>query len=293
MRISLIIVALVGAALAAGLWVASAPRPLDSAEVAGLEGDAAKGEAVFLAAGCGSCHIGPERDADPLVLSGGREFATQFGTFRAPNISPDPDHGIGTWTEAEFLNAVMRGIAPSGVHYYPAFPYTSYVRADPQDIAHLFAYMQTLPEDATPSRPHDIGFPFNIRRALGLWKTLYLRADFVVTGDLSAGEIRGRYLAEALSHCAECHTPRNALGALDTAQWHMGAPNPSGTGRIPAIAGEGFAWSEFDIKAYLESGLTPQFDVVGGTMAAVVRNLQQLDPEELGAIAAYIHRIAQ
>ena len=293
MRLALIIAALGGAALAAGLWVVSAPRPLDSAAFAGLQGDAPQGEAVFMAAGCGSCHIGPERDADPLVLSGGRAFVTDYGTFRAPNISPDPDHGIGNWTQAEFLNAVMRGISPDGAHYYPAFPYTSYARAAPEDIAHLFAYMQTLPADATPSQPHEIGFPFTIRRGLGLWKALYLREDFVVTGDLSAEEARGRYLAEALSHCAECHTPRNALGALQTGRWHMGAPNPSGTGRIPAIAGAAFTWSEFDIRAYLETGLTPEFDVVGGTMAAVVRNLQQLDPSELSAIAAYVHRAAQ
>lgn len=288
-----IIAALSVAALGAALWVLSAPDPLDSAALEALQGDADQGKAVFLAAGCGSCHMAEGREADPLVLSGGRSFATEFGTFIAPNISPDPAHGIGTWSQADFINAVMRGISPVGAHYYPAFPYTSYIRADPQDMAHLYAYMQTLPADATPSRPHDIGFPFNIRRALGLWKALYLREGFVLTGNLTPEEERGRYLAEALSHCSECHTPRNALGALDHARWHEGAPNPSGTGRIPAIAGESFDWTEFDITAYLETGLTPDFDVVGGTMAQVVRNLQQLDPSELRAISAYVLRVAQ
>lgn len=280
-------------ALGASAWLASAPRPLDPDILSGLEGDAERGEAVFLAAGCGSCHMGPERDADPRILSGGREFTSDFGTFIAPNISPDPDFGIGNWSETEFVNAVMRGIAPDGSHYYPAFPYTSYIRAEPQDILDLYAFIQTLPQSAAPSEQHALRFPFNIRRGVGLWKSLYLDDTWVVTGDLTDQETRGRYLSEALAHCAECHTPRNARGALDNSQWHMGAPNPSGTGRIPAIAGESFGWDAFDISAYLETGLTPEFDVVGGTMAQVVRNLQQLDKSELDAIAAYVLRAAQ
>jgi mono/diheme cytochrome c family protein len=290
MRKLLFSAVILGSLSGAAFWAFSAPRPMDAAHLATLAGDATQGKAVFHAAGCASCHIAPERDANPLVLSGGREFASDFGTFLAPNISPDPEHGIGTWSAEQFINAVMRGISPEGAHYYPAFPYTSYIRADPQDIADLYAFMMTLPADATPSQPHDLGFPFNIRRGVGLWKALFLREDWVVTGDLSAEEARGRYLSEALAHCAECHSPRNALGGLDHGQWLRGAPNPSGTGRIPAIAGDGFDWTAFDISAYLESGLTPDFDVVGGSMAAVVRSLQQLDKSELDAIAAYILR---
>lgn len=279
--------------LAVVLWGLSAPQRLPAAEHAGLTGDAEAGRDVYLAAGCASCHKAPGLETDPLVLSGGRSFASDFGTFYAPNISSDPEHGIGGWDQAQFLNAVMRGVSPEGAHYYPAFPYTAYIRAAPQDIADLFAYMQTLPADATPSRPHDIGFPFNIRRAVGLWKWLYLEDEWVITGDLTLQEERGRYLSEALAHCAECHTPRNALGALDHGQWFMGATNPSGTGRIPPIAGERFTWDAFDIRAYLASGLTPSFDVVGGTMADVVDNLRQLDEAELDAIAAYVLRAGQ
>ncbi len=289
-RVVLILV-VIGLIAAGALWVLSAPRGLDSEMLAGLDGEPERGRDVFLAAGCGSCHMAPGREADPLVMSGGREFVSDFGTFYAPNISPDPEHGIGDWTQEQFITAVMRGVSPEGQHYYPAFPYTAYIRAEPQDIADLHAYMMTLPGDETASRNHDIGFPFNIRRAVGLWKTLFLQEEWVLTDDLTEEEARGRYLVEALSHCAECHTPRNMLGALDTARWMEGAPNPSGRGRIPPIAGEGFTWSAFDISAYLETGFTPEFDVVGGTMAAVVANLQQLEPAEREAIAAYLLRL--
>jgi mono/diheme cytochrome c family protein len=293
MRRFLLGFAALGIIAAGTAWALSAPRPLDEAQITDLQGDPQAGRTIFLAAGCSSCHRAPARDSDPLILSGGRSFASDFGTFHAPNISTHPDHGIGNWSQAEFINAVMRGISPQGAHYYPAFPYTSYIRAEPQDIADLYAYMMTLPADATPSLPHDLGFPFTIRRTLGLWKTLFLRDDWAVTGPLTPQEERGRYLAEALAHCGECHTPRNLLGGLTRAEWHRGAPNPSGTGRIPAIAGPGFDWTEFDVSAYLSSGLTPEFDVVGGTMADVVGNLRQLDKADLDAIAAYILRAAR
>ncbi len=284
----------VGVLLVAVLgWALSAPNTIPESALVGLEGDAEAGRKVFLAGGCASCHMETGDDADPTVLAGGRSLQSDFGTFYSPNISPDPEHGIGGWTQAEFINASLRGVSPDGQHYYPAFPYPSYARADPQDFADLHAYIMTLPADPTESRPHDLGFPFTIRRGLGLWKQLYLRDDWVITGDLSEAEARGRYLAEALSHCGECHTPRNLIGGLDHDRWFEGAPNPSGRGRIPAIVGSGFTWTEFDISAYLESGLTPDFDVVGGSMAAVVDNLRQLDKADLDAIAAYVIRAGE
>ena len=273
---------------AAGGWVLTAPVPLPAATLANVTGDPVAGAHVFNAGGCASCHKGAARDADPMILSGGRAFETEFGTFRAPNISADPVHGIGAWDFPQFANAVMRGIAPDGSHYYPAFPYASYARAELQDIADLFAYMQTLPADATPSAAHDLGFPFTLRRGIGLWKQLYLTDEWVVTGDLPEDQARGRYLVEALAHCAECHTPRDAMGGLDTSRWMQGAPNPSGRGTIPPIAGPEFTWSAFDVSAYLETGFTPQFDVVGGSMGDVVMSVQKLPKSDLDAIAAYI-----
>jgi mono/diheme cytochrome c family protein len=274
---------------AAGLWL-TAPDPLPDDHLSAVVGDAAAGEQVFIAAGCASCHTAPEAEdgEGPPILAGGQHFETDFGTFFAPNISTDPVHGIGAWSDMELVNAIQRGISPEGAHYYPAFPYTSYTRATAQDMADLVAYMRTLPADATPSQPHEVGFPFNIRRSLGGWKWLFADDDWVMTSDLDPQLERGRYLVEALGHCGECHTPRNALGGLDRGNWLAGAENPDGDGRIPDITPDGLGWSAPDIVAYLESGFTPEFDTAGGSMVAVIKNTSRLPAEDRAAIAAYL-----
>ncbi|MCV6592723.1 MAG: cytochrome c [Silicimonas sp.] len=272
-------------ALGAALWF-TRPERVDLASLALPEGDAARGETVFWAAGCASCHKANGSDT-PLVLAGGQRFASDFGTFLAPNISPDPIHGIGEWTVEDFANAVWKGTSPEGRHYYPAFPYTSYARMSPGDLADLWAFFQTLPHSDSPSLPHELGFPFNIRASLGGWKILFAGVGF--TGPAPSPQIeRGRYLVEALGHCAECHTGRNLLGGLDRANWLKGAPNPSGQGRIPGITPAQLKWSETDIAYYLETGFTPDFDSAGGKMADVISGLSQLPPEDRAAIAAYL-----
>ena len=276
---------------AIGAWVLSAPRPLPDGATAGLVGEATRGEAVFHAAGCASCHMAPgSTGAAQLVLAGGQSFPSAFGTFVAPNISPS-EAGIGGWTLAQFANAVQRGVSPDGSHYYPAFPYAAYARMELQDLADLKAFIDTLPASDAPSLPHDLGFPFNIRRSLGLWKLLFLPKDWVVAGDLTPQETRGRYLAEALAHCGECHTPRNLLGGLDTGRWLAGGPNPSGQGTIPNITPAKLTWSEEEIVAYLTTGFTPEFDSVGGHMAHVVENFARLPESEAAAVAAYLKRV--
>ena len=165
---------------------------------------------------------------------------------------------------------------------------TSYARMEPGDIVSLHAFMATLPASATPSQPHEVGFPFNIRRSVGGWKLLFANSDWVVDKALSPEEQRGRYLVEALGHCGECHTPRNVLGATQRGDWLAGAPDPSGKGKIPDITPGKLDWSLNDIAYYLESGLTPDFDSVGGSMAEVVTNMSQLTKEDRLAIAAYL-----
>ncbi|PWE30921.1 diacylglycerol kinase [Pararhodobacter marinus] len=283
------------AVLAGGaFWMLTQPASLSDETLAALsahDADAQAGEAVFWAAGCASCHSAPDLapGAAPearMVLTGGRSFPSDFGTFYAPNISPDPEHGIGDWTLPQFAHAVMQGVSPEGAHYYPAFPYTTYIHATPGDIADLWAFWQTLPADATPSRAHDVGFPFSFRRGLGLWKRFNLHDDYATPAFDDAELARGQYLVEALGHCAECHTPRDALGGLERGQWLAGAPNPAGEGRIPALPPEG--WSAFDIAAYLETGFTPEFDTAGGEMADVIDNMSRIAAPDRAAIAAYL-----
>ncbi len=284
--------ALIAALVVAALAWATRAQSLDESRFDGLVGDVAQGELVFWAAGCASCHSADgARGDDRLVLAGGRSFDSEFGTFHAPNISTHREYGIGGWTLAQFGNAMLRGVSPEGEHYYPAFPYTAYVRVELQDVADLKAYMDTLPASDRPNDAHALAFPFNLRRTVGIWKRLFMDDAFFLEGELSEQEQRGRYLAEALAHCGECHTPRNALGGLDASRWLAGAPNPSGRGSIPNITPAELTWSEREIAGYLASGFTPSFDSVGGSMTAVVESLGELPAEDLDAIAAYLKAV--
>jgi mono/diheme cytochrome c family protein len=284
-----LLAALVFAAVA-GLAGAALTRParLPPDATAGLVGDEGRGERVFWAAGCASCHAAPGAEGDArLVLAGGYRIESPFGTFVAPNISPHSEAGIGGWSTGDFATALLRGTSPEGRHYYPAFPYTSYARMTLADAVDLKAFIDTLPPDATPSLPHDLAFPFTLRAGVGLWKALNVDPAPVLPVEGETLE-RGRYIVEALGHCAECHTPRNAMGGLDTARWMAGAPNPSGEGRIPGITPAQLDWTEADIAYYLETGFTPAFDSAGGTMGSVVRNFANLPAEDRAAVAAYV-----
>lgn len=278
-----------GLVAAGGVYLLARPKPLEAGALADLTGDATKGELVFWASGCASCHMAAEAEGDAqLVLSGGQKFPSEFGTFVAPNISQDPEHGIGNWTLVDLANAITRGVSPEGEHYYPALPYASYAKMEMQDVADLYAFLKTLPADPTPSQPHELGFPFNIRETIGVWKLMFLSQDWALPGNLTPTATRGRYIAEALAHCGECHTPRNALGGMDTARWLGGAPNPSGDGRIPNITSGKLGWSDADIVQYLTTGFTPDYDSVGGHMVHVVENMARLPETDRQAVAEYL-----
>lgn len=286
-------IVVVGAAVvAAAGWFVTAPESLPDGFLDGVAGDAARGATVFAAAGCASCHAAEgAAPAELPVLSGGQRFATAFGTFVAPNISSDPVAGIGGWTDAQIVTATLRGVSPEGTHYYPAFPFAAYRNMTAQDAADLVAYLRSLPADATPSAAHDLAFPFNIRRAVGVWKMLYVQDGWTLAQAPTAQIERGRYLVEALGHCAECHTPRNLLGGLDRARWLGGGPNPDGEGSIPNITPGALMWSEGEIAYYLASGFTPAFDSAGGSMAHVVANTARLTDADRAAIAAYLKAV--
>lgn len=310
-RRPLIAAGLICAALGAGGLALTAPRmagpdALDPAAMTrtGADGrpapapdfapDAARGALLFAAGGCTSCHETPrEGPAEgPPQLGGGLRFATEFGTFVAPNISPDPVGGIGAWSDLDFLNALTRGASPAGEHLYPAFPWTAYARMTAGDAMDMLAHIRALPQVAAPAPPHEVPFPFKIRRGLGLWALLFADTSPVLADEgLSDAARRGRFLVEGPGHCGECHTPRNALGALDRSRWLQGAPNPDGPGRAPDITPRGLKWSAEEVASYLKDGFTPEYDVVGGAMVHVVENLAQLPDADRTAIAAYLQAL--
>ena len=286
------------AALFAAWWF-TRPQVVRSGDLPDHTPDPVAGERIFWAGGCASCHATPvngkrARGENKLLLGGGEELDTPYGVFRVPNISPHPDDGIGGWSTVEFVNAMQKGVSPDGRHYYPSFPYTSYAKMAVEDVIDLKAYLDTLPAIEGTVGDHELQFPWSTRR-LGAWKRIYLDVAPVLTLDTDDPQaIKGQQLVEGAGHCGECHTRRDGLGGLLPDQWLAGAPSPEGEGRIPNItpAGKGVAeWSARNISYYLESGFTPDFDTVGGTMVAVQENMAKLSKDDRDAIAAYLKSI--
>jgi len=248
-----------------------------------------RGRQVFLAASCASCHTADETKR----LAGGRALKTPFGTFYTPNITPDPQHGIGRWSFGDFRRALREGIAPDGSPFYPAFPYTSYAGMADQDVAALWAYLRSQPAHAVANRPHALDFPYDLRPLLWPWRWLFFDPAPPPAAAPAGGADpveRGRYLVHALGHCGECHTPRNLFGAMEEDSFLAGnASGPEGS-EVPDITPAGIGeWSAKDIAYYLESGFTPEFDAAGGPMAEVIQeSTSQLPPEDRQAIAAYL-----
>jgi mono/diheme cytochrome c family protein len=253
--------------------------------------DVVNGKSMFYAGGCASCHATEKQD-DKTRLGGGHALKSPFGTFYAPNISPHPRDGIGAWTPEQFLRAMREGVSPEGRHYYPSFPYTSYQRMNAKDVGDLFAFIKTLAPVEGKIRDHDLPFPFNIRRSLGGWKLLFMDGQpFKPDPTKSAEWNRGAYLVEGPGHCAECHSPRNALGAIQAGKRFAGGPDPEGKGYVPNITPHATglqSWSKKDLAYLLESGFTPEFDSVGGTMTPVIANTSQLSAEDRLAMAEYL-----
>jgi mono/diheme cytochrome c family protein len=274
-------------------WYVTTPQAVSPRALGSHVADLDKGRAMFFAGGCASCHATPKQE-DRTRLGGGLGLKSPFGTFYVPNISSDPADGIGNWTEAQFVTAMVKGTSPTDTHYYPAFPYTSYQRMRFEDLRDLFAFMKTLPAVQGRVREHDLPFPFHIRRTLGGWKWLFLDGkSFAPDPAQSAEWNRGAYLVNGPGHCAECHSPRNLLGGIVPAQRFAGGPNPEGEGWVPNITQAGLkSWSVGDLEELLASGMTPEGDSVGSTMTAVVRNTSQLSPADRKAMAVYLKSLA-
>jgi mono/diheme cytochrome c family protein len=297
--VTLIAAGILVAALAV-VWLLTLPATVPASALPAYTPNVDNGRTMFNAGGCASCHATPAGEPDKMDrtrLGGGLGLKSPFGTFYVPNISPDPSDGIGEWSEANFVTALWKGTSPWGKNLFPAFPYTSYQNMALADMRDLFAYLKTLSPVTGRTRRHDLMFPFNLRRLVGVWKLLFLHdGTFAPDPSQSAQWNRGAYLVNGPGHCAECHSPRNFLGAIVESQRFAGGPSPDGKSFVPNITPVGLqhwskddiAWSQSDIATFLESGMDPSGDYAGDVMAEVIRNISLLDTADRAAIAAYI-----
>lgn len=275
-------------------------RALPDTNTADLE----VGRRMFLASNCATCHQTPGQNEDTL-LGGGRAQQTDFGIFHMPNISPDPQDGIGNWTLDEFDRAVREGVGkgglwPDGRNLYPAFPYTSYKLLSGEDVRDMYAYIMSLPPVKNKVQDHELKFPFNLRRGVGVWRLAFLdgKRDFdlpVPDGVDTDLYKRGAYLVEGAGHCAECHSPRNFMGNVVSSLRYAGGPSADGMEHInnitPSETGIGF-WSVSAIANYLSTGVNPIGRASDGDMAKVIQNTRQLPFDDLQAMAQYLKHVA-
>jgi mono/diheme cytochrome c family protein len=251
----------------------------------------ARGAYLANAADCVACHTDSEHGGRPYA--GGRAIATPFGTFYTPNITPDPDTGIGRWSEAQFLRALRDGVGPGGASFYPVFPYTSFTKIVDDDARAIWAYLSSLPPVRHRDRRQKVSFPFSWRPLLTLWKWLFFDpGPFRPDPHRSAAYNRGAYLVNALAHCGECHTPRNWLGATEPSRFLSGTAHGPDGKAVPNITPDpetGIGnWTEDDIVGVLRNGETPDLDYVTGAMAEVVKSTAKLSDADRRAIAVYL-----
>jgi mono/diheme cytochrome c family protein len=263
----------------------TAPALINTEEVA-------KGEYIAHAAGCVVCHTDRKHKGKPFA--GGRALHTPFGTFYAPNITPDKDTGIGNWSEQQFLNALRKGVQPNGDNLYPVFPYTAYTKLSNDDSRALWAYLRSLTPVQQPNKAHDLKWYAPPRPIVWFWKLLYFTPGrYKPDPQHSDSWNRGAYLATAAAHCGECHTPRNILGGKKTNLRYAGADNKEEDFFAPNITpapktGIG-DWTIQDLVTYFQLGLDPDGDTAGNVMAEFIDNgLSHLRKADLQAIAAYI-----
>ncbi|MFL2840283.1 MAG: cytochrome c [Pseudohongiellaceae bacterium] len=269
----------------------SLSSPADAATLSGVE---QKGEYLVAAGNCVSCHT---NDAGS-PFSGGLEFVTPFGTIYSTNITSDPEAGIGQWSLEDFTNAMRHGEAPGGRHLYPVFPYASYAKVSDEDVAAIYAYLQTIAPVKSMLPENDLGFPFNQRWTLGFWKWMFLDdSRFEPQPEQSEEWNRGAYLVEGLGHCGMCHTPRNFLGANDNDLAMTGGTYMARVeGKLSAwsapnltSADSGLAiWSVDDITDYLKLGVNHRAGVFGPMNKVVMNSTRHLSREDVLAMAVYL-----
>ncbi len=254
-----------------------------------------RGEYVFRASGGCACHT--EVKNQGRFMAGGRPIQTPFGDVFSTNITPDPQTGIGTWSDADFVRAMTRGVAPDGAHYFPVFPYTSFTYMTEPDLLALKAYLFSIPPVRQPNKPPALRFPFNWRTPVAFWKWLYFEpGPFRPDPSRPDAWNRGAYLATALAHCGECHTPRNLLGGPKRGMAYAGSVDGPEGELAPNITpdeetGIG-SWSIPDFVWFMQTGLKPNGDDAQGLMAELIENgYQHLTESDLQAIAVYLQSL--
>lgn len=267
------------------------PSPTGVPAELALADTVTRGAYVASMADCQACHTAP--GGQPFA--GGRAFVLPFGTIYTPNLTPDPETGIGNWTDAQFLNAVHRGIAPDGSRYYPAFPYPSYTLLSDEDVLAIKAHLFTLKPVKQANKPNNFGFPYNQRWLMAIWSVLFNPNErFRPVPERSPEWNRGAYLVEAAGHCGECHTPRNLMQALDQRRKFGGGVAEGWTAyniSSDTVSGVG-DWSAADLAAYLSTGHARGRGVASGPMAeAVELSLSRLTKSDIGAIVTYLRSV--
>lgn len=257
-----------------------------------------RGEYLARAGNCGSCHTASDGEA----MAGGVAFETPFGKIYSTNITPDEQTGIGNWTEAQFAQALRKGVRPDGTHLYPVFPYTAYTKVTDQDAAALFAYLKSVPAVNALPPENEMSFPFNQRWLMGLWKAMFFdEGAYQPVADKTPEWNRGAYLVEGLGHCSACHSPRNFLGAerSDAAMTGGTYLDRIPTGEIrpwsapnltSASTGLG-EWSTEDIAAYLKRGKNAHVSVSGPMNEVIMNSTRHLSDADIQAMAVYLKSV--
>lgn len=287
------VLALVAVAAAAVLAVLTAARP-SGRTLPAHDPDPARGEVLYHVGGCISCHKTSATAGVTGPPAGGAAFATPVGTFWPGNLTPDPDTGLGSWTAAQFVDAMTDGVSPDHRHYFPAFPYPSFRHIRVADLLDLWAYLGTLEAVSSPARAPDMPLPALARRAVGLWNRLALdEPGFDPDPVRSEAWNRGAYLVNGPGHCGVCHTPRSLLMIPDRSRAFAGGPHPDGSGgHVPSLhdlEGRGRYSGVSDLVLALQYGETLGYDKLSsGGMADVQMNLAMLPEDDLRAIAEYL-----
>ncbi len=252
----------------------------------------ARGEYLAKAADCVACHTVPGSGKD---FAGGFAFRLPFGTIYSSNITPDPDTGIGRWSDDEFVRAVREGVRKDGQHLYPALPYPSYTKMSRGDVLAIKAYLFSLPPIKQENLANDLEFPFNQRWIMGFWNAAFFKSQRFAADSAKSPEWNsGAYLATALGHCAECHTPRNVGFGLEHGKELSGheVQGWRAYNITPNVEHGIGSWSDAELTAYLKSGHAPGHASASGPMGeAVAHSLQFLADEDVASLVSYLRSV--